>query len=106
MMRRAVASASFLLRKKENIGAPTQDTPDRSRPNVPIGRGRPREKSGISTGALAFSRGIGGSWGNAASHHKRRTTHSKGAQNRDCAPFPTFPLTPGISNSDDEIAAG
>src|SRR5215831_7257028 len=47
----------------------------------------------LDRGLSAFP-GYWGERGNAASHNKSRTTHSKGAQNRNCAPFPASPLVP------------
>src|SRR5262245_53915925 len=113
MMRRAVASASFLLRKKENIGATLRMHTDRPWAKMaPIGRGRPRGERKSLTGALAFP-GYGGRWGNAASHYKRRAlpiAKGRSRVERFCAPAP-LPKCPHtrkekISNSEDEIAAG
>jgi hypothetical protein len=65
MMRRAVASASFLLRKKENmartLGMHTgykAERPDRQR--------KAPGEAEFSTGALAFPGNQGDRWGNAA----------------------------------------
>ena len=76
-----------------------------------ISRGRPREKGRLSTGALAFSRGSGGTLGNAAHDYKRfRSNQAKGAQKGDSSapplPVPLHLRKEKISNSDDEIAAG
>src|SRR5262245_26840466 len=77
----------------------------------PIGRGRPREKSGSRPGpSVPGVRGDVG--GNAASHYKRRAlpiAKGRSRVERFCAPAP-LPKCPHtrkekISNSDDEIAA-
>jgi hypothetical protein len=54
---------------------------------------------------LAFPGYEGMLGGNAASHYKRRISHSKRGAER-CAPLRFLPEPPGISNRDDEIAAG
>src|SRR4029450_13799941 len=74
MMRRAVASASFLLRKKENIGAhpwDAKDTPmiDPARTSRSAEEG-PGRRGNLNRG-LASSRGSRGCWGNAAHDYKR-----------------------------------
>ena len=63
---------------------------------------------GISTGALAFPGDQGDRWGSATLDYRRcRSNQAKGAQKVDgSAPLLPLPRNPGISNSDDEIAAG
>src|SRR5262249_12634812 len=57
----------------------------------------------ISTGALAFP-GDHGGVRERRPHYKRRALPIAKGRRTETAPL--FPLAPGISNSDDEIAAG
>jgi hypothetical protein len=119
MMRRAAASASFLLRKKENIGTHPWDA-IRDTPMIDPGRTSRSAEEGPGgrksrTGALAFPGDQGGSWGTPLTIISaavfRSNSSKKGRRRPDlCAPTPLLkcPHTrkEKISNSDDEIAAG
>src|SRR5262245_51116351 len=75
----------------------------------PIGRGRPREKSGSRPGpSVPGVRGDVGGGGNAASHYYKAKGRRTAIALRPPFPPPKCPHTPPeeeASNSDDEIAA-
>jgi len=63
-------------------------------------------EQGNSTGALAFPGGVLGTLGERRSYYRRPELPTAKGRRTGCAPFPLPPRTPGISNSDDKIAAG
>src|SRR5262245_35769812 len=104
MMRRAVASASFLLRKKGNIGAHTWDAYRSTWAKMaPIGRGRPRGEQGKLIRGLSVPGGLWGYWGERRSHYKLRAVFvlpiAKGRSSsrfqRPCSPSQVSPHPEG-----------